>query len=109
MTSGQSTRQMTLSGRELTGTPDTLVGYEQSLVAIEDPEVVLTSGKTHHPIVKYTGDAGARVSGTVFEVTAQELEHADRYAVSAYKRIAAPLSSGRTAWVYVDAKYAPPA
>lgn len=78
------------------------------MVAIDDPEVVRTSGKTHHPIVKYAGEASARVSGTVFEITAQELEQADRYEVSAYKRVAAPLSSGRAAWVYVDAKYAPP-
>lgn len=100
--------QFATFGRELSGTSDALVGYEQSFVAIDDPEVVRTSGKTHHPIVKYTGDAAARVSGTVFEITAQELEHADRYEVSAYKRVAGALSSGRTAWVYVDAKYGPP-
>jgi gamma-glutamylcyclotransferase (GGCT)/AIG2-like uncharacterized protein YtfP len=96
-------------GRELAGTSDSLVGYEQALVAIDDPEVVRTSGKSHHPIVKYTGDAAARVPGTVFEISARELERADRYEVSAYKRVAAPLSSGRTAWVYVDARDASPA
>jgi gamma-glutamylcyclotransferase (GGCT)/AIG2-like uncharacterized protein YtfP len=94
-------------GRELAGTPDSLVGYEQSLVAIDDPEVVRTSGKAHHPIVKHTGNAAARVAGTVFEITAQELEQADRYEVSEYRRVAAPLSSGRTAWVYVDARHGP--
>ncbi|TJY56213.1 gamma-glutamylcyclotransferase [Sinimarinibacterium sp. CAU 1509] len=104
----QSDVQLATFGRELSGSPDSLVGYEQSLVAIGDPEVVRASGKTHHPIVKYIGDAGARVGGTVFEVTAQELEHADRYEVPSYMRVAAPLSSGRTAWVYVDARYAPP-
>lgn len=101
--------QLATFGRELSGTSDSLVGYELSLVAIDDPEVVRTSGKTHHPIVKYTGNAAARVPGTVFEITPQELEYADRYEVSAYKRVAAPLSSGRTAWVYVDARYGPPA
>jgi hypothetical protein len=101
--------QLATFGRELSGTSDSLVGYEQSLVAIDDADVVRTSGKTHHPIVKYTGNAAARVSGTAFEITVQELEQADRYEVSAYKRVAAPLLSGRTAWVYVDAKYGPPA
>lgn len=101
--------QLATFGRELSGTADSLVGYEQSLVAIDNPEVVNTSGETHHPIVKYTGNAAAQVSGTVFEITAQELEHADRYEVSVYKRVTAPLLSGRTAWVYVYAKYAPPA
>lgn len=105
----QADVQLATFGRALTGTPDSLVGYEESLVAIADPDVVRTSGKTHHPIVRYTGDAAAQVSGTVFDVTAQELEHADRYEVSAYRRVAAPLSSGRTAWVYVDARYAPSA
>lgn len=57
--------QLATFGRELPGTSDSLDGYEQSLVAIDDPEVVRTSGKTHHPIVKYTGTAAARVSGTV--------------------------------------------
>lgn len=102
----QSNVQLATFGRQLSGTPDSLSGYEQCMVPINDPEVVRTSGQTHHPIVRYTGDANARVSGTVFEITAQELEHADRYEVSAYKRLAAPLSSGRTAWVYVDARYA---
>ena len=81
----QSNVQLAIFGRELSGTPDSLVGYEQSLLPIDNPEVVRTSAKTHHPIVKYIGDANARVSGTVFEITTQELEHADRYEVSAYK------------------------
>src|SRR6478672_6790091 len=57
----QSNVQLATFGRELPGTPDSLVGYEQSMVPINDPEVVRTSGKTHHPIVRYTGDATARV------------------------------------------------
>jgi len=79
------------------------------MVAIDDPEVVKTSGKTHHPILRYTGDRNALVQGTVFENTPEELEQVDRYEVSAYKRVAAPLKSGGMAWVYVDAMYAPPA
>jgi gamma-glutamylcyclotransferase (GGCT)/AIG2-like uncharacterized protein YtfP len=100
--------QLATFGRLLTGQTDSIVGYSKSMVAIDDPAVVETSGKTHHPIVKYTGDQGALVAGTVFEITSVELEHADRYEVSAYKRVTAPLASGSTAWVYVDAKYAPP-
>ncbi|MEB3362033.1 MAG: gamma-glutamylcyclotransferase family protein [Synechococcaceae cyanobacterium] len=103
----QTNVQLATFGRELTGSADALVGYEQSLVAIDDAEVVRASGKTNHPIVTYTGNAAERVPGTVFEITAQELEQADRYEVSAYKRVAAPLSSGRTAWVYVDARFGP--
>jgi hypothetical protein len=95
--------QLATFGRELPGTPDQLVGFHGSMVKIEDPEVVKTSGKSHQPIVKQTGMASDRVAGTVFEVTDDELAHADKYEVSDYKRISARLFSGRTAWVYVDA------
>ena len=91
-------------GRLLHGLADQLVGFEQSLVEIEDPQVVATSGRTHHPIVKYNGRDDSRVSGTVFEITDAELEMADRYEVGAYKRVAATLASGTSAWVYVDAR-----
>lgn len=103
----QENVQLATFKRLLKGAADALVGYEQSMYAIEDPEVIRTSGKTHHPIVKYTGDAAARVAGTVFEISPHELTQADSYEVSAYKRVAAPLASGNTAWVYVDARFAP--
>ena len=96
--------QLSTFGRELRGTADELVGFAQSMVRIEDAEVVKTSGKTHHPIVRHTGATTDRVTGTVFEITDEELENADKYEVSDYKRVAAPLASGRTAWVYVDAR-----
>lgn len=96
--------QLATFGRELVGTPDQLVGFHQSMVRIEDPEVVRTSGKTHHPIVKFTGSPDDRVAGTAFEVSDEELANADRYEVSDYKRVAADLASGRSAWVYVDAR-----
>lgn len=89
--------------RLLSGSPDALVGYEQSMVAIDDPEVVKTSGKTHHPIVRHKGAAGALVPGVVFEITDTELAQADAYEVDAYVRVLAPLQSGKTAWVYIDA------
>jgi gamma-glutamylcyclotransferase (GGCT)/AIG2-like uncharacterized protein YtfP len=94
--------QLATFGRELLGTSDQLVGFHQSMVKIEDPEVVKTSGKTHHPIVKQTGIAEDRVAGTAFEVTDEELANADKYEVSDYKRVSATLASGRRAWVYVD-------
>lgn len=80
------------------------MGFHQAMVKINDPEVVKTSGKTHHPIVRQTGVAEDRVAGTAFEVTEEELANADKYEVSDYKRVSAPLASGRVAWVYVDAR-----
>jgi gamma-glutamylcyclotransferase (GGCT)/AIG2-like uncharacterized protein YtfP len=95
-------------GRLLQGRADALPGYAQHMVAIDDPQVVVTSGKTHHPIVRRSGVASDRVAGTVFEISDAELEQADAYEVDAYRRVAVTLASGREAWVYVDARFAPP-
>lgn len=100
----QESVQLATFGRRLVGSADLLVGFAQSMVKIEDQEVVATSGKTHHPIVKFSDNAGDRVQGTVLEVTESELEHADAYEVDAYKRVSAKLASGKQAWVYVDAR-----
>jgi hypothetical protein len=99
--------QLSTFGRLLQGQKDELLGFEQTLVRIEDTKVVATSGKTHHPIVNFTGRNNSRVSGTVFEITDAELASADRYEVAAYKRVPAMLASGKQAWVYVDAGFAP--
>jgi gamma-glutamylcyclotransferase (GGCT)/AIG2-like uncharacterized protein YtfP len=94
-------------GRLLAGCLDTLPGYSQAMHQIDDPGVVATSGKTHHPIVQPSGDAAERVAGTVFEISDAELAQADVYEVAAYRRVAVTLSSGLQAWVYVDARFAP--
>src|SRR5262245_2525311 len=96
--------QMSLFGRLLRGEPDALVGFEQSAIAIDDPQVVKLSGKTHHVIVRFNGREDSRVTGTVFEITDEELIRADQYEVDDYKRAQTTLASGKDAWVYVDAK-----
>ncbi len=99
--------QLATFGRRLVGAKDILPGFARTMLKIEDEAVVATSGKTHHPIVKYTGQPGDSVDGMVFEVTAAELSNADKYEVAAYRRVAVTLCSGRRAWVYVDARFAP--
>lgn len=89
-------------GRKLIGMPDALPGWRQEMVEITDPDVLAKSGKRFHPIVM-PGAESDQVTGTVFEITGEELAAADRYEVADYKRIAVPLTSGRTAWVYVKA------
>jgi gamma-glutamylcyclotransferase (GGCT)/AIG2-like uncharacterized protein YtfP len=54
-----------------------------------------------HPILRATGRAVDKVTGVVLHVSAAELDAADDYEVSLYRRIAVTLASGRTAWVYV--------
>ena len=96
----QEAVQLATFGRRLVGQPDELVGFEQSVFRIEDPEFVATSGKADHAIVRFTGHRESRVKGTVFEVTERELVQADAYEPDGYQRIPAPLASGRQAWVY---------
>ncbi|MCA8093436.1 gamma-glutamylcyclotransferase [Burkholderia anthina] len=95
--------QLATFGRLLGGHADHMPGYSLAMLEIKDPEVVATSGKTHHPVVTYTGNPGDKVSGTVFAITPEELKHADDYEVDAYRRDLVVLASGASAWVYVDA------
>lgn len=95
--------QLANFGRELAGEADQMLGYSQSWVEITDPQVLASSGKTHHPIVIPSGDVEDEVSGMVFQISEQELAAADAYEVSDYKRVSVALASGLTAWVYVQA------
>ncbi len=99
--------QMATFGRQLVGADDALPGFEQVLLQIDDEAVVAASGKTLHPIARFTGRPSDVVFGTVFSVTPDEVQSADKYEVSAYKRVAVTLRSGVRAWVYTDTQYIP--
>lgn len=98
-----STVQLKNFGRTLVGRHDQMTGYILSYIEITDPEVIASSGKTHHPIISPSTSSKDNVPGTVFQITPQELAAADAYEVSDYKRIAVGLTSGLTAWVYIKA------
>jgi Gamma-glutamyl cyclotransferase, AIG2-like len=100
--------QLATFGRRLEGTADALPGFVRSMVRIDDPAVVETSGESLHPIVAFTGQSSDIVQGTVFAINQEELQRADAYEVGAYKRISVVLLSGMRAWVYVDLHHAPP-
>src|SRR4026208_943341 len=78
--------QLSTFGRVLHGQPDQLVGFEQEVYRIEDPEFVATSGKADHAIVRFTGDNSSRVNGIVFEVSDHELVRSDEYEPIGYAR-----------------------
>lgn len=99
----QDAVQVATFGRLLSGEADALPGFSQALVEITDPDVLATSGKAFHPIVAPSDDPGDSVLGMAFLITLAELEAADRYEVSDYKRIVVVLASGRNAFVYVKA------
>jgi gamma-glutamylcyclotransferase (GGCT)/AIG2-like uncharacterized protein YtfP len=52
--------------------------------------------------LRATGSARDKVVGKALRVSEAELEAADEYEVSLYRRAAVVLASGRTAWVYVS-------
>ena len=95
---------MSTFGRLLTGHPDALVGFEQSVLRIADPAFVAKSGKADHAIVRFNGRSDSRVRGMVFEVTDDELARADRYEPAGYQRVLTTLASGDRAWVYAEAR-----
>ncbi len=104
----QENVQLATFGRLLEGTADSLVGFELTMFEICDPEVVRTSGKSHHPMASFTGVRERQIPGVVFEVTQVELDQADGYETSpAYRRFRTRLLSGREAWVYADARFEP--
>ena len=91
-------------GRELTGREDALPGYARRIVAIVDPGVAALIGESHYANVEPSSNPEDSVSGTVFEITEEELAAADKYEEAAeYRRISVTLRSGDQAWVYVRA------
>jgi hypothetical protein len=99
--------QMATFGRQLTGKRDVQPGFEETLLVIEDQAVISISGKTHHTIARFTGRTSDTISGTVYAVTTEEIQNADKYEVAACQRVEVVLQSGIRSWAYVDAGYAP--
>jgi hypothetical protein len=99
--------QMATLGRPLTGTSDALRGFDLVPLKIEDQAVVAVSGRALHTMARFTGRASDVVAGTVFAVTADEIQKADKYEVAAVKRVTVVLQSGARVWAYVDARYVP--
>src|SRR4051794_15559782 len=65
-------------GRELTGREDALPGYTRGRVPISEPEVVASSGESYYANAVPSSNPEDAVSGTVFEVTEEDLAAADR-------------------------------
>ncbi|MDG6095508.1 gamma-glutamylcyclotransferase [Acetobacter sp. AN02] len=90
-------------GRILKGKADSMVGFKQDMIEIKDEDVIRKSGERFHQVVVESSDPEDEVKGTVFEISKEELDAADRYEVSDYRRISVTLKSGQEAWVYVRA------
>src|SRR5262245_14509710 len=57
------------SGGCSSGTGTSCPLFEESQIRIEDPQMVATSGRTHHAYVTFNGRSDSRVSGMVLEIT----------------------------------------
>src|SRR5580658_1948622 len=95
--------QMKSFGRRLTGTDDAMPGFRTETIEITGPDVISISGERFHSIVSPSGDPNDEVKGTLFFISDEELDAADKYEVSDYMRVEVRLKSGTMAWVYVKA------
>jgi gamma-glutamylcyclotransferase (GGCT)/AIG2-like uncharacterized protein YtfP len=93
--------QLSSFGRKLDASKDAMTGHRKDMIEITDPDVLATSGERFHPVVVPSEDPADKVEGMVFEISRSELEAADRYEVSDYKRVEVDLASGKRAWVYI--------
>jgi hypothetical protein len=92
--------QLDLFGRILNGSKDTLHGYKVSPIEITDELFLSKGGGKHQRIAIVTHNQTDQIEGMVFEVSGDELLHADKYEPVDYKRIKVILASGQQAWVY---------
>src|SRR5262245_36127628 len=80
--------QLATFGRKLRGAPDTLFGYRQTRIEIQDHMIVAIGGEKYYLNAQFTGQDSDFVLGIRFQVTRKELEQADIYEDSAdYKRV----------------------
>lgn len=93
--------QHTLFGQTVPRSPASLAGYTTRPLPITDPDVIAASGLDVHLTLERK--LGAAVDGAVLHLTDQDLAAADDYEVDDYARRRVLLSSGESAWAYLDA------
>ena len=94
--------QMETFGRKLNGIRYCLRGYKTKDLIINDKNIVESSGLDIHPIIFYTGNKIDCVNGILFDVSSEELNKADSYEVSEYKRVKVKFESKKEGWVYIS-------
>ncbi|MFB7666356.1 GDSL-type esterase/lipase family protein [Kitasatospora sp. NPDC056138] len=94
--------QTALFGQAVPSSPAALAGYTTRPLPITDPSVIAASGLDVHLTLECR--IGAVVEGAVLHLTDQDLAAADAYEVDDYVRRRVRLSSGESAWAYLDAK-----
>ncbi|WP_327351205.1 GDSL-type esterase/lipase family protein [Streptomyces sp. NBC_01304] len=93
--------QNVLFGQAVPCSPASLAGYTTRPLPITDEAVIAASGLDVH--LTLTRRLDAEVEGAVLHLTDQDLAAADAYEVDDYARRRVRLSSGESAWAYLDA------
>lgn len=93
--------QLETFGRILRGEKDILVEYQLKMLEIKDPEVLRKSNQKYHPILEFSGNSADEVEGVLFDLSNEEILHADKYEVDDYKRIETVFKSGKIGFIYV--------
>ncbi|MDG4860914.1 GDSL-type esterase/lipase family protein [Streptomyces sp. T-3] len=93
--------QTVLFGQPVPCSPAALAGYATRPLPITDEAVIAASGLDVHLTLERRLDA--EVEGAVLHLTDQDLAAADAYEVDDYARRRVRLSSGESAWAYLDA------
>ncbi|ALJ19722.1 gamma-glutamylcyclotransferase family protein [Microbacterium sp. No. 7] len=92
--------QLDTFGRLLRGETDVLTGYTLDHAEIHAHRLSSAAGSTVHAVLRPTGNPLDKVVGTAVVVTTEELDAADEYESTVFRRIPVTLASGRPAWVY---------
>ncbi|MEQ1921352.1 MAG: gamma-glutamylcyclotransferase family protein [Pyrinomonadaceae bacterium] len=91
--------QLKLFGRLLNGSADSLEGFKTSEVEITDAAFLSKGEQSIQLTIVASG--GDQIDGTVFEVSSDELTHAEKYEPAEYSRVVVTLISGKRAWLYL--------
>jgi len=83
--------QLQLFGRIIKGEADSLIGYKISTVKYQGI----------YPMLYHSKNSNDIILGKTYQLSNQELEKADVYEGTDYRRIEVTLASGTKAWVYV--------
>lgn len=96
--------QLVTFGRILNRHIDQLPGYRTSTLPLNDVGIGRVGDRSERPIVSHTGAPHDLVAGALLSLSTDELRQADSHAVIGCRRQRVLLSSGTSAWAYVDAR-----
>jgi hypothetical protein len=95
------TTQLDVFGRRIASEDDILPGYALRYLDDEDPREPDRAEHTVLPVLRPTGSDLDKVPGRTLSLSIEELDAADEFQMSLYRRGRVRLASGRAAWVYL--------